>query len=408
MDKPFFCFTGRPISDNLFDILKRLTNNIDVPVEEIESTPEFEMGRSMCEIGEETINKPNRELIRQDIIENILNRGSLVKNENKIKFTGEVKKEKILDIVIGLPASGKSSAVVEVLSKIRNAKIIDNDEVKKQIKEFNNGWGAGLVHRESKLLNAVIFEESLKNGDNIILPKVGGYELDIRNIIDESRKYGYKVNLHYVELNRNLAMLRLLTRFITEGRFLSPNLIYQDNNNIIGNKIKNTYNNLINDNYIDGYTMWDNEVAMGEPPILLDCKNIPDKVILEIISSHLDIDTSKKAQKERIQNIVSGEMILSKKIFGKMKDNNFICKIDFEDPEKMFLLLKAIELNMYKKGFEDLTSKELQSIINNGKIEKEEDNLSSPLLDDILKQLANNTAQKNILSSNDIENEIDI
>ena len=390
MEKPIFCFTGKEISDELFNVLKKLISDIDVSVEEIESTPEFEMGKNMCEMGVETINRPKRAELRQNIIKEFLEKGSVSFKSNKANFDGEIKKERILDIVIGLPASGKSSAVVEILSNLRGAKVIDNDEVKKQIKEFNNGWGANIVHRESKLISAVILNKTLEEGANIILPKVGGYEIDIRNIIDEARKHNYKVNLHYVELNRNTAMARLLLRFIMEGRFLSPTLIYQDDNNITGNKIQQTYEHLIQDNYIDGYSRWNNNVKQFESPILVDFQNIEDSVLENILSGKaVKPYLSTLRNKEKIKNIVAGEMVLSKKISKYMQQNNILCKIDFENPEKMYLLLKLIKMNLYVKGMEQLNVLSLKKALDNQMISQPKiEEKNDTALDEILKQLS--------------------
>lgn len=79
--------------------------------------------------------------------------GSVVTDESgHVSLTGEIRREKRLDIVIGLPASGKSSALVEPISEQYNSRIIDSDEAKKLLPEYNDGWGAGIVHTESQLI----------------------------------------------------------------------------------------------------------------------------------------------------------------------------------------------------------------------------------------------------------------
>lgn len=59
----------------------------------------------------------------------------------EVRYNGYVAKESRLDIIIGLPASGKSSAIVDTLSQEFKSRVIDNDEAKKKIPQFNNGWG---------------------------------------------------------------------------------------------------------------------------------------------------------------------------------------------------------------------------------------------------------------------------
>ena len=49
---------------------------------------------------------------------------------------------------------------------------------------------------------------------------------------------GYVVNIHYVDLDRNKALGRMLNRFIEDGRFLKPELIEKYNNPQQGNLMK--------------------------------------------------------------------------------------------------------------------------------------------------------------------------
>ena len=54
----------------------------------------------------------------------------------------------------------------------------------------------------------------------------------------EYRNLTSAVNLHYVDMDRNKALGRMLNRFIDEGRFLDPVLIDKYNNAEVGNKIE--------------------------------------------------------------------------------------------------------------------------------------------------------------------------
>lgn len=65
---------------------------------------------------------------------------AVTKSDGAVSFSGEIRREKRLDIVIGLPASGKSSALVEPISELYESRVIDSDEAKKLLPEFNNGW----------------------------------------------------------------------------------------------------------------------------------------------------------------------------------------------------------------------------------------------------------------------------
>lgn len=74
--------------------------------------------------------------------------GAVVDGNEKVDYNKEVRKNSRVDIVIGLPASGKSSVIVNPLSQEFETRIIDNYEAKKLPPEFNQGWGAGVVYKK--------------------------------------------------------------------------------------------------------------------------------------------------------------------------------------------------------------------------------------------------------------------
>lgn len=85
-------------------------------------------------------------LTREDEDENItLGQGGAVPNS-------EIKKERKAIILIGLPASGKSS-IADRLADEFGALILDSDYAKRKLPEFkDNPAGASLVHEESDVL----------------------------------------------------------------------------------------------------------------------------------------------------------------------------------------------------------------------------------------------------------------
>jgi predicted ABC-type ATPase len=198
---------------------------------------------------------------------------------NKI-YNGDVERGRRLDIVIGLPASGKSSAIVDTISYEHHSMLIDNDEAKRQFPEFNKGWGANTVHKESQIVEQAVFREALREGRNIVLPKVGS-DADklMTDYIAYAKDAGYKVNVHFVDLDRNKALGRMMGRFIHTGRYLSPELINKYANERDGNKIAQAYEALKSMDGIDGCSKWDNDVGRGEKPILLEAANLDDDFI---------------------------------------------------------------------------------------------------------------------------------
>lgn len=267
--------TGEPVSGEMLDILARCKNGELVEIEEIEGTKEIKTARS-CVLHEiPTIERKDRESITEYALEKMLEFGSaIVDNDGNTRYNGSVKQGNRLDIVLGLPASGKSSTIVADLSRVYSSKMIDCDEAKKMLPEYNKGWGSNVVHKESQNIEIATFRASLKNNENIVLPKVGG---NVKKILTEyivpAKQAGYSVHIHYVELNRNVALGRMLGRFLDDGRFLDPNLINKYDNPMIGNTVNQTYEELKNNSMIDGYTKWDNNVEFGCEPILIEHVN---------------------------------------------------------------------------------------------------------------------------------------
>jgi hypothetical protein len=73
-------------------------------------------------------------------------------------------------------------------------------------------------------------------------------------------------------------MGRLLGRFVTQNRYLKPELIDEYNNIREGNKIEKTFDAFkaafSKGGIIDGYAKWNNDVKRGESPVLEESKGI--------------------------------------------------------------------------------------------------------------------------------------
>lgn len=275
-ERPVMKLTGMPISDDMMGILNSLKEGEYVDIERIENTPEIKLAYSHINHAIPTIMLPGREAEQAKNIFEMLKMGSVTIDENgKTSYNGSVERNARLDIVIGLPASGKSSAIVDTISNEFHSRVIDNDEAKKMIPEFNNGWGADVVHKESQIISDKAYLIALQSKDNIVLPKVGSNARDLlRNYIEPAIKKGYTVNVHYVELDREKALGRMLNRFFKEGRFLDPKLIDKYHNDLEGNKIEAAFAELKNSELISGYSKWDNDVAWGEKPFLEEVSNL--------------------------------------------------------------------------------------------------------------------------------------
>ena len=259
--------TGEPVSEEMQNVLKRLAVNEAVPESEIYALKEIKEANSCISSSKPTIELRNRTGIQLGVYNRLQNMGSAVtKSDGAVSFSGEIRREKKLDIVIGLPASGKSSALVEPISELYESRVIDSDEAKKLLPEFNNGWGAGVVHKESQLISDRQLSAALKAGENITYPRVGGDSSELLNIISTAKKLGYSVYVHYNELDRNKALGRLLNRFLETGRYIKPELVTK-----YGSGISNTYEQAKKaTTLVDGFSKWSNDVPFGSRPKLLE------------------------------------------------------------------------------------------------------------------------------------------
>lgn len=274
--------TGLPVSEEMQSILERLSEKEYVTLDEINATREMRTARSNIDYSRPSIQLDNRQNIQQEILRKMNNYGSAVIDESgKTEYTGDVDKKSRLDIIIGLPASGKSSAIVDVISQEFHSKLIDNDEAKKMIPQYNDGWGASVVHEESQFISDYAFRTAVARHENIVFPKVGSDARKLeREYIQHAKKNGYSVYVHFVDVPREIALGRMLNRFIEDGRFLEPKLIDKYANEHEGNKIEQAYDTLKHsENLIDGYSKWDNDVMRGESPFLVETKGLEGNFI---------------------------------------------------------------------------------------------------------------------------------
>ena len=191
--------------------------------------------------------------------------------------SGNLKKEKTMYFIMGLPASGKSG-LANVLSDNTGAVIIDSDMAKRKFPEYDSvDGGASLVHEESVLIVLSGKEENLlktcvEDGINIIIPRIGN---KIDTIIDLTKKLkntGYTAYLILVELDRLKATQRAYYRFITDHRYVQLSMIFDSfaNDPILNYyKIRKHHSNVFN-----GYAHINTDVEKENPNKIIEDKNI--------------------------------------------------------------------------------------------------------------------------------------
>lgn len=215
------------------------------------------------QISTHFIDTPERKLLRNKISMSLLNQGSF--HSATEDYSGEVRNEKRLDIVIGIPAAGKSSSLVNPISDYYKSLIIDSDMAKELLPEYDGGLGADRVHIESKNIVLNTYLRAIEKEMNIVVAIVGRSLSSIEKYRNFAKSYGYSCHLHLNEISKETAMIRAMERFRKTGRFVSPTYILE-----VGDKPKENYEKLKLEKKFESYSRWSNEVAFGTKPILLE------------------------------------------------------------------------------------------------------------------------------------------
>ena len=258
-----FKLTGEPVSREYMAALEKLEAGEPVAADEYNAIPEIQDARSRTATGS-TLGMPGREAIRKQVYDKLMSYGSavteVVDGWEQTVYNGEVRNDRRADIIIGLPASGKSSALVDPISSKYKSMLIDSDEAKKLIPEFDDGFGAGFVHEESKRIVGRVYEGATDEGRNVVIPIVGSdYTKLEKDYIDPLRQKGYQVYVHMADINPNVAAGRNLRRFAETGRFVD----LEATSFKYGNKPREVFERVKKEGVADGYSRIDTTVFPG-------------------------------------------------------------------------------------------------------------------------------------------------
>lgn len=192
-------------------------------------------------------------------------RGDLRQRIADSMLKGPAQQGREAHLVLGPPAAGKST-LAEPLAAARGARIIDSDDAKTQLPEFEDGVGAQAVHEESSKIADGAVDAAMQRGDNILLPILGKTASGVEAKIDGLVQAGYKVYLHIVDLPSDKAAERAVARFKSRGRLLDPDFVRS-----VGNKPMETFDAMLAKygDALGGYVHVSNDVAQGQPPRLV-------------------------------------------------------------------------------------------------------------------------------------------
>jgi predicted kinase len=141
------------------------------------------------------------------------------------KFASEVPggapaQEKVLHIVIGPPGAGKTSTLVDPLTREYRALVVDSDRIKPSINGYTAdfqgkpevGLGTNAVHHASSQVANDILQKAMQNGDNIVYPILGRVPESLIDITMRAKAQGYKVALHIADVPPEVAARRVFER----------------------------------------------------------------------------------------------------------------------------------------------------------------------------------------------------
>jgi len=184
------------------------------------------------------INTPERDALRQEKKEWFLTLGSArtdsidENGRHHYVYDGPMQKKYRMEIVLGLPASGKSRFIVDPDSEEMGAFVLDPDVIKEQLPEYveTHGAAADAIHFEGMK----IFNDSLEafltgdmQGVNVILPIVStNLEELLETYIRPFEAAGYHVKVKFREAKANEAAARVVMRELAGGQLINSNVAF--------------------------------------------------------------------------------------------------------------------------------------------------------------------------------------
>ena len=218
--------------------------------------------------SEPYVEEDKREKLREQIKDELIHLERLdnddnisLKNGGMLPKGGEALIERKAIIVIGLPASGKSTIAAKI-SDYYKAVLIDSDFAKRKIPEYYKTNGATLVHKESKQITDSIIIEMIQYGVNIVLPIIGIDYEDVASMIKRLKRHHYSVKVILVELDRVKATQRALGRFLATNRYVPLTMILD----VYSNNPSLTFYRLLSNKSFNNipFALIDTDVPLGQ------------------------------------------------------------------------------------------------------------------------------------------------
>lgn len=351
---------GSSVTDDQKEVLKNEINKPTFNIENIKKNETYNRLIDETRSGKPTVDDPNygkpefldnREYIVNGVSYKGFANGGAKFYENSKKIAYEnlgrtydeslLKQEKKATILLGLPASGKST-FADNIAIDNGAVIIDVDEAKKILPENQDGLHASMVHEESTDFSEQAYQMAKKDRQNIVLPKTGKDFKKIEELIKDLKTSGYDVDLIYIDVSVANANRRMLSRFVDTGKLIPPEVIQQAENSI------NVYNKLKNSKGVNSYAKINNNSnVQGQKPITEQSENFVSGTNLttrlrgqpEVQTKEKNVDGLSETERSAIRSQQANTLYDA--ILKLKEDEGFSITLDGKTPEELG----------YSKGF---------------------------------------------------------
>jgi len=235
-DKPLKFFPDQDDVNTATSVVKNMDNPSDAVIDQIKKDPNVQKvieGQKKGEL-ESTASKfrdPEWQSNRKFNFdgEEVIGFDNAV---NRYYGNGASKKDKIVHIMIGNPASGKSLKG-EVIAEHFGSKVIDSDDFKLALTGKKNISATSAVHEEGKFLSDKALQMAMGNGDNLVVPIIGQSENKVMNYVNTFNQNGYTVKLVYAKAPTNKSRMYNIKRGLVTGRLIPDEYFSNDLDNQI-------------------------------------------------------------------------------------------------------------------------------------------------------------------------------
>lgn len=168
-----------------------------------------------------------------------------------------------LHVILGSPGAGKTSIFAkDIVEKAPWSYLVDADEAKKTLPEYEHGRGAPVVHEESSAIADRLLERLIRERKDVVFSKLGTNPAKMRGFLDAVADAGYDVQVKLAHISPEESAWSSHQRFRKTGRFVDPLISLE-----AGTKPLETYEHLKNHPAVTRAERFDNPgVDSGRQP----------------------------------------------------------------------------------------------------------------------------------------------